>query len=140
MNKRNIVSLLLVIMLCVGMTAYADQPVVSTDGGGVIVMRADPYFMGTSIILYSDRYVEFDATLHVICSSIKITSCELQTNSSGSWEWASALTPPSTVCSGFSYGSSRTYSTIPSSGTYRIKVTFNADGHVYTSYSNQRTW
>lgn len=94
-----------------------------------ITPYANEVFFSASVMINSSMKVEFDAETHYNCTSISVSSCELQKQASnGTWSSAGALTPPSTVASKASnffaqasYGSSCT-----SGNTYRVKAVFKA--------------
>ena len=104
---------------------------------GVAGTRANLIFESASVTIGSSMDADFDASAHRNCSSIYVSSCILQKkNSSGSWVYATALTPPSDVATNTSdFGALADYESSCTSGnTYRVYAVFKAiyDGATYT--------
>ncbi len=106
-----------------------------------ITPYADPVFYSTTISLMTTKKVDFDASTYEIMDSISVTACSLEKHVNNAWTDAGSLTPPSKVNTNtFGYSASMDYSAKIGTGTYRIKATFNADGHEVTRYSNSRAF
>lgn len=98
-------------------------------------------FESAAVTIGSRIDADFDAAANYNCSSIYVSSCTLQKkNASGSWVYASSLTPPSDVAKNTSnFGALADYSSSCTSGnTYRVRAVFKA---VYNgiSYTVTRT-
>ena len=103
---------------------------------------ADTEFTTTTIILKSTKSVSFRATTYDIKESISVTACWLQIeNDDGTWSTVCTLPAPSAMASEtFSFSTTAEYSSYIGTGTYRIRATFNADGHTVTVNSNERSF
>lgn len=103
--------------------------------------RAHDTFQKATVALTSSKIVMFSATTVVEAASIQVTSCTLQKKAGTVWVFSGALTPPSYIASNANtYGASVDYSSSISTGTYRIKAVFSADGETITSTSNEKTF
>lgn len=107
-----------------------------------IMPYADAEFNSATTFLKSTKQVSFRAVTYNIKSSISVSACWLeQKNANGIWSTVCALKTPSIVSvNDFSYSATMDYSSAIGSGTYRIKATYDADGHAITRYSNERTF
>lgn len=105
-----------------------------------IMPCADTEFDSVTTLLKSTKQVSFRAVTYNIKSSISVTACWLEKESSnGSWSTVCSLTPPSYVSeNAFTYSATVDYSKYIGTGNYRIRATYNADGHAITRYSNER--
>ena len=130
--KKAFSTLLVLIVMMTASVCVAQEEDVSP-------YRADPVFGWSVVYLDSGKTVEFEAQAYVQVNSIRVSSVTLQKNQSGSWVYVSALPVPTTVAYGSYYAAMKTYS-FSASGTYRVRVVFNADGHLYTTYSNEMTY
>ena len=103
---------------------------------------ADTEFNSATTLLKSSKQVSFRAVTYNVKSSISVTACWLeQKNDDGSWTTVCSLNTPSAVSQNdFSYSATMDYSSEIGTGTYRIRATYNADGHTITRYSNERTF
>lgn len=124
--------LLSVFMLFFSEFAIADE----------IMPRADTEFASVTTSLKATKQVSFRALTNDIKSSISVTACWLeQKDDDGSWSTVCALEVPSVIAEDdFSFSATMDYSDVISTGTYRIRATYNADGHTITRYSNERTF
>lgn len=107
-----------------------------------IMPLSDSEFDVVTTILKSTKKVTFDCTTYEIKNSISVSSCWLEKKATnGTWFYVCALTPPSLVRTNtFAYAATVDYSSYIGTGTYRIWVTYNADGHTVTRCSNERTF
>lgn len=103
---------------------------------------ADTEFASVTTVLKSTKQVSFRAITNNVKSSISVTACWLEKEGSdGSWFTVCALTSPSSVSEdAFTYSATVDYSKYIGTGNYRIRATYNADGHAITRYSNERTF
>ena len=105
------------------------------------VLRADEVFEAAFATLKTTKKIAFSASTVEIKKSISVTACQLEKKVNEKWEDAGSLTPPSFVMNnvkGYLY--TEDYSSDIGTGTYRVKVTFNADGYEISRYSNERTF
>lgn len=103
--------------------------------------RADPEFDSASITLCDNKTVIYSAMLNYEKKEIKVVSAILYRKLGNNWYHVGVLPVPSNVDSGYSYGSSISYSSyITASGTYRVQATFEADGYQITRNSNERVF
>lgn len=106
-----------------------------------IVPYADSVFSSVTISLSTTKTATFSAITYEISGSISVTAVRLEKMVNNVWADAGALTAPSKVGTNtIGYTASESYSSNLGAGTYRIKATFNADGHEVTRYSNSRTF
>jgi len=108
---------------------------------GVAATLESLVFESASVTIGSGMDADFYAGTNYNCTSISVSSCTLQKkNASGSWVYASSLTPPSDVAKNTSnFGALADYSSSCTSGnTYRVRAVFKA---VYNgiSYTVTRT-
>lgn len=131
-NRKIIVALILGVLL-IGIALPASMEISPT---------ANPIFSQASVVLASDMYATFDATLAQPCPSISVTACTLQRLVSGQWVNAGTLTPPAHIAYNTSwYDSTANYSSFCTKGqTYRIKAVFSAGGESVTRYSPGATY
>ena len=104
-----------------------------------IMPRADEYYSDAGVAFTSAGLAVFTATTTFRFDTLSVTSCTLQVKAGGGWSDGATLTPPSHVARNrFTYAAEKSYSSSCSSGnTYRIKATFDADGHTITKYSGE---
>lgn len=129
---RQLVSISLLIVFVLVNTAVATE----------IMPRADTEFTTTAIVLKSSKTVSFRATTYEVKDSISVTACWLEIeNDDGSWSTVCSLPTPSGAASQtFSFSTNADYSSYIGTGNYRIRATFNADGHTLTRTSNERSF
>lgn len=134
MNKLFCAILSITLALCFLSASFAET--------AEIAPRADTEFMSTTIVLKSSKSVSFRATTYEIKDSISISACWLQIeNDDGTWTTVCSLPVPSeTGSETISFSTSASYSSYIGTGTYRIRATFNADGHTVTVNSNERSF
>lgn len=107
----------------------------------VAEIMADPIFTTASISLSSSKTATFYARTKTIQESITVTSCKLYYYNGASWIYVCDLPVPSVQSTNASiYIASMDYSAGIASGNYRLYVTFSADGHTISRYSNSRTF
>lgn len=104
------------------------------------VPYADSEFSSVTTSLKSTKQVSFRAVTYNLKSSISVTACWLEKkNNNGLWTTICSLEVPSDVSEDdFSYYATMDYSSKIGTGTYRIRATYDADGHAITRYSNER--
>jgi len=102
--------------------------------------RADLVFQDANAILCSGKYVVFTASTYDVADSISVTSVRLEKKVNGEWSTDRDLPCPSAQNDCIQYTSTVYYTSAISTGTYRIVVTFCADGHSITRTSNERTY
>lgn len=124
------------IILLVSLTLLFD-----TAAGSSVMPYADSVFVSSGVSLSRTIGAVYAATTKSKCSVIKVSSCTLQVKSGNDWSDSTSLTAPSTVAKNTtSFRATGSYSSSCTSGnTYRIKATFDADGHQITKYSNEVT-
>ena len=75
------------------------------------------------------------------CKNIKIVTCYLQLKTGETYQSVKALSCPSADSNTNDYYATKDYSGDMTRGhTYRIKATFDADGHKITKYSGPIDW
>lgn len=131
MMKMRFVSVILaIVMLMTISCAYADE----------VMPRADLVFESATAALCSGKFVVFTALTYDIADSVSVTSVQLEQKVDGNWEYVTDLACPSEQTSCFRYSQTVYYTSEISTGTYRVVVTFCADGHSITRTSNERTY
>ncbi len=107
-----------------------------------IMPYADSEFNSATTLLKATKQVSFRAVTYSVKSSISVSACWLEKkNNDGTWSTVCPLPTPSFVASEtFAYATTVDYSDYIGTGTYRIRATYNADGHTITRYSNERTF
>ncbi len=107
-----------------------------------IAPYADSVFYSAYISLSTRKDATFVGKTYHIQNTISVTACSLEKKTGAdSWTQVEILTPPKDICTNtHSYGSLVSYTSEIGVGTYRIKATFDADGHTITRYSNERTF
>lgn len=123
---------LLVFLLASTNTSKADD----------ITPYADSEFASVTTVLKKTKQVSFRAVTNNVKATISVTACWLEIeNDDGTWSTVCSLPTPSFVASEtFAYSTTVDYSEYIGTGTYRIRATYNADGHTITRYSNERTF
>lgn len=102
---------------------------------------SDPIFDTVDTTLGSTKTAYFQAETFDK-HDISVTAVKLYIkNSDNTWSFVKNLTPPSYVAE-YSryYNSNKNYSSHIGSGTYKLYVTYNADGHTISRYSNTQTY
>ncbi len=130
---RKIISLLLLVAIsCTLSVGCAEQ----------IVPYADSEFMSAYISISVDKDATFVGKTYEKKSAISVTACSLEKKTGpNTWSFVCSLTPPPDVCENtHAYSAMANYSKDIGTGTFRIKATFDADGHTITRYSNERTF
>lgn len=102
---------------------------------------SDSVFVSWSAMLYEDKTAGFSASAHAEYNEIKISKCILEQKVNGRWINKGHLTKPAPMKNTFFYEGACDYSAVLFEGcTYRMEVTFWADGHEMTRYSPERTY
>lgn len=129
--KIRLISVFMAIMLIMTIScALADE----------ITPRADLVFQNATASLCSGKYVVFTALTYDVADSVSVTSVRLEQKVNGTWSYVTDLSCPPSQTSCFRYSQTEYYTSEISTGTYRVVVTFCADGHSITRPSNERTY
>lgn len=98
---------------------------------------ANEYYADASVAFNSSGKAVFSALTTFVFSTMKVTSCTLEVKIGSTWRSATTLTPPTTVSKNdVTYDAEKSYASSCTTGnTYRIKATFDADGHTITKTS-----
>lgn len=132
MKKKFLCFLVAVLMVC------TNVAFVSANAG----LQASPVFVSKSVSLSSSMNGSMSCGTSVICSKIYISSVKLQTLTNGSWgNDVSVPCPTAVATNDASLSASRSYASYCTKGvTYRLYVTFWADGVTATAYSGGTTY
>ena len=107
----------------------------------VLQPRADTEFACASANLTSRKTVIYTLTTYEDKDVLAIESCWLMKKVDGEWTFVCGLPRPDQRGSNtFSFATEVDYSRYIGTGTYRVAGMFNADGHMITRYSNERTF
>lgn len=129
--KKRLISVVLVIQLLLVMScSFAEE----------ITPRADLVFQNATAALCSGKYVVFTALTHEMADSVSVTSVRLEQKVNGKWSYVTTLACPTSQTACLRYSQTKYYTSEISTGTYRVVVTFCADGHSITRTSNERTY
>ena len=102
---------------------------------------SDPVFEMAVVTLKASKTASFSAITFTNQSSIKVTAVELERYNGSSWESHAILQAPTDEATNTDlYGANKDYSGNITSGKFRLKATFYADGYTITRYSNARTY
>ena len=103
---------------------------------------SDDIFNSASVTLSSNKKAVFSAETRSEKNTIKITQVVLQEqNSDGNWVFVCNLTRPTYEShNNIYYGTSKYYTSSIGTGTFRLYVTFWADGYTVSRYSNSKTY
>ncbi|MEA5015410.1 MAG: hypothetical protein VB099_12705 [Candidatus Limiplasma sp.] len=136
MNRKNKSLCLLVaaLLLC----AYIPLTALATD----FVPMASPVFVTKTAGLNTQMKAVMACTTSVICDKICVSGVTLQKQSGSSWAHVKSLPCPSTsATNASSFGASMDYSSHCTKGTtYRIIITYNADGVTASATSGASTY
>lgn len=136
MNRKNKSLCLLVaaLLLC----AYIPLTALATD----FVPMASPVFVSKSAGLSTAMKAIMTCSTSVICNKIYVSGVALQKQSGSSWAHDKNLPCPSaTATNASSFGTSMDYSSYCTKGnTYRVVITFNADGVTASATSGSATY
>ncbi len=105
-----------------------------------ITPRADLVFQSATPTLCSGRYVVFSALVYDVADSVSVTSVQLEKKVNSTWTYVTDLICPPEQTSCLRYLQTVYYTNEIATGTYRVVVTFCADGHSITRTSNERTF
>ncbi len=131
MRKIRLISVIMAIQMLLTLScAFADQ----------ITPRADLVFQNATAALSSRKYVVFSALTYDVADSVSVTSVRLEQKVNGTWSYVTDLSCPPSQTSCYRYMQTEYYTSEISTGTYRVVVTFCADGHSITRPSNERTF
>lgn len=127
-TKRYTCPVIMIMALMIVVTASAGQ-------------LADSVFDEATVSLYANKTAYFSASTINVASSIQVTGVKLYKMIGNTWQYIQDLPVPSDVATNdVFFSASYDYSSYIGTGEYRLKVTFNADGHGITRYSNSRTF
>lgn len=126
-------------MFCICIFCFVSCSFATADS---IMPYEDSIFTDATTTLSAGRIAYFSAGTYDRCASISVTSVVLQKKSFwGTWSDYATLTPPSAVFTNtVAYSASKNYSSDIGTGTYRLKVTYTADGHSIVRYSTEKTY
>ena len=132
MKRIATVLIAFILILSVYSTAFAYD----------IMPFANEYYAEASVAFTSSGKAAFSAQTTFVFSKLTVTSCSLEVKTNGVWKSAGTLAVPTAVSKDttifdaqMNYGSSCT-----AGKTYRVKATFNADGHTITKTSGAATY
>ena len=136
MNRKNKSLCLLVaaLLLC----AYIPLTALATD----FVPMASPVFVAKTVGLSTAMKAVMTCSTSVICNKIYVSGVTLQKQSGSSWVHVKSLPCPSTTATNAcTFGTSMDYSSHCTKGTtYRVVITFNADGVTASATSGGATY
>lgn len=130
MKMRLISVAISIVMMLTVSCSFADE----------VMPRADLVFQSAYATLCSGKYVVFSAFTYDMADSISVTSVQLEQKINENWSYVTDLTCPSEQTACYRYSQTEYYTSEISTGTYRVVVTFCADGHSITRTSNERTY
>lgn len=131
MKNKTWISVIIAFQLLLTIScAYADE----------ITPHADLIFQDATANLCSGKFVVFTALVYDVADVVSVTSVRLEKEVGGEWTYVTNLTCPPSQTSCFRYSQTEYYTSAISTGTYRVVVTFCADGHSITRTSNERTF
>ena len=120
------------------LTLLMVMVVVATASAEIL---ADYVFNSATVSLNTSKSAVFSAETINEAESIKVTGVKLYKMVGGTWQFIQNLPAPSDESTNDIYFSaSYDYSSYIGTGNYRLKVTFTADGHSISRYSNSRTF
>lgn len=129
--KKRIMTVIMVLQLLLAVSsAYADT----------LMPCADLVFQEATPILCSGKCVVFSALVYEVADSVSVTSVLLEQKVNDTWKYVTNLSCPASQTSCFRYSQTEYYTSEIGTGTYRVVVTFCADGHSITRTSNERTF
>ena len=126
MKKIKLVCLLLCIVTLLSSTALADS----------IVPYSDEVFASWSVVLTTTKVAYFSASAYKTYDEIKVSKCVLEQKLDGMWVDKGEVPVPASMKNTTFYSGVYDYVRFIATGyTYRLKVTFWADGYEMTRYS-----
>ncbi len=129
--KIRFIVILIILCLLLAYTSYADTNAV----------LADPVFYHMSASLQANKKLTISVITRSNASEIKVDACTLQVQVGSVWQDVCPLIPPSHKTENTNvYGTSIYYTSSIGAGTYRIRVTMNADNYTKDVTSNARTF
>lgn len=137
-KNKNIVKELLV-LLCLACFLITMLP--SAIAEDIVRPMADTEFARATANLTSRKTVIYTLTTYEYKNVLAIESCWLMKKVDGEWTFVCGLPRPDERGSNtFTFATEVDYSSYIGTGTYRVAGMFNADGHMITRYSNERTF
>ena len=127
MKKTIILVLIILLIMCCSIFAFAGT-------------TANPYFSTVTTYLDANKVADFEAYTKEPMNTIQVTYVGLYQLTGTTWNPIASLSCPPDTSSGISYNSTRNYSSNIGSGTYKLFVTYYADGHTISRYSNTQTY
>ncbi len=133
MKKKSVCLLVVALLLCTHVVFLA-----SAD----ITPMASPVFVAKTASLSTAMKSVMTCTTSVTCNQIYVSAVTLQRKSGSSWVNAGPLPCPTTVATNASsFATSKDYSSYCTRGnTYRVVITFNADGVTASATSGSSTY
>lgn len=133
MKKKSLCLLVVALLLCANVVLVA-----SAD----IAPMASPVFVSKTAGLTTAMVAGMTCSTSVICNKIYVSAVTLQRKSGSNWVNAGSLPcPTATATNAFSFGTSKDYSSYCIRGnTYRVVITFNADGVTASATSGSSTY
>lgn len=128
--KLRFFSIMLLVCLLVGIVSIA----VSEE------IQADLIFSSASAYLDTTKIVELFAMTRQPAHSISVNYCKLYRWEGSMWQLVNTQYPSYIAYETRSYETDVNFSTQISTGMYKIKVCYNADGNTKTIYSNTITF
>ena len=103
---------------------------------------ADSVFNSATVSLLANKTAQFSADTLDVVPSIEISRVKLYKMVGTTWVYIADLPVPSYQATNtlYYYYAPMDYSAYIGTGKYRLKVTFTADNHNMTRYSNDRTY
>ncbi len=131
MRKMKLVCLLLCVVTVLSSTAIAEG----------ITPYSDNVFATWSAVLTDTKVGDFSATTYKIYDEIKVSKCVLEQKVNGRWISKGDLPTPASMKNTVCYAGAYDYARYLSDGcTYRLQVTFWADGYEMTRYSSEKSY
>lgn len=131
MKKMKLVCLVLCVLTVLSSTAIAEG----------ITPYSDNVFISWSAILTDTKVGDFSAVTYDNYNEIKVSKCVLEQKVNGRWVNKGELPKPSGMKNTFVFSGACDYASYLSDGcTYRLKVTFWADGYEMTRTSSEKSY
>ncbi len=131
MRKIKLVCLLLCVITVLSSSAIAES----------ITPYSDSVFASWYAILTETKVGDFGASAYKFYDEIKISKCVLEQKVNGKWVNKGELPKPSSMTNTCCYAGAYDYARYLSDGcTYRVQVTFWADGYEMTRYSPETSY
>lgn len=129
-NTKVLLSLVMSLILFIPFLASAEET----------MPYADSEFQQVYISFYSNGEADFECTTYEPKGTLYVKNCQLQKKEGNGWVNIGSSTSGVKRSNANLYIHTEDYSNYISSGTYRVKGTFVADGYTRTKYSAARTF